>query len=231
MLELHECKSVTNLHQGHLNESRREDHERASSYKLDDLFLPQKICTTFLQEFHLSLVWNFWNGSMRYVRVSVKEDSKRFKIILKTGSRVKTCKRESIVLSDRYYRMDSCSSKGDNNRAKRHYPSPPLLLSISKRIGSRATIPGNPITRNEIYPNFQSIEHRFDYYPPDLWQLDDQIEPIATKIGRVPSQLPSTMPPPTNPFFRFESIKLCPPPPPQKKISIEIHPSNTLYIG
>lgn len=126
MLELHECKSVTNLHQGHLNESRREDHERASSYKLDDLFLPQKICTTFLQEFHLSLVWNFWNGSMRYVRVSVKEDSKRFKIILKTGSRVKTCKRESIVLSDRYYRMDSCSSKGDNNRAKRHYPSPPL---------------------------------------------------------------------------------------------------------
>lgn len=103
---------------------------------------------------------------MRYVRVSDKEDSKRFEIILKTGNRVKTCieirKRESIVC------LAIIGWTAVRRRVIIIERSATILLSISKRIGSRATIPGNPITRNEIYPNFQSIEHRFDYYPPDL---------------------------------------------------------------
>lgn len=108
----------------------------------------------------------------------------------------------------RYYRMDSCSSKGDNNRAKRHYPP----LSFRYRNESVRVPPflGILLRGTKSTPIF-NLSNTVSIIIPPIYDSFDQIEPIATKIGRVPSQLPSTMPP-TNPFFRFESIKLCPPP-------------------
>lgn len=108
--------------------------------------------------------------------------------------------------------------KGDNNRSTTYFiTTETSLLSMET---SRFACHHSWESYYEIYPNFQSIEHHFDYYiPPVYVSLDDQIEPIATKIGRVPSQLPCLR---RNPFFRFESIN--------KKRALQKFPSKSTLL-